>query len=93
MFPPREGDLPREELLKAAQEQTGPHGQWPGGEVLFKFSCSHCGERCTFQEPNQLFENGECHVCGKSTKVEYGGFAIHFIINAPNTGKDKDEQG
>lgn len=84
MFPPREGDLPREELLKAAQEQTGTHGQWPGADILFKFTCSHCGERCTLQEPNQLFENGECFACGKSTKIEFGGFMVQFVLGKDN---------
>lgn len=47
-------------------------------DTWFKFTCEHCGERCTFQEPNKLYEYGECHECGKSTKVEVGGFSLHY---------------
>lgn len=73
-YPPREGDLPRDELMKRAQivvdESNGKT------DVMFKFTCEHCGERCMFQKPNVLYENGECHKCGKSTKVEFGGFSL-----------------
>lgn len=77
---PREGDLPRDELIRRAEEAVAPNGQWPGGDVYFKFSCEHCGERCTLQEPNKLYENGECFVCGKSTPINYGGFTIQFVL-------------
>jgi hypothetical protein len=79
-FPPREGDLPREELMKKAQKEIGPNGQWPGGTVYFKFTCQHCGNRCMFQEPNQLYEKGECNECGKETNVECGGFTVMFTL-------------
>lgn len=85
-YPPREGDLPRDELLKKAAQETGPHGHWPGATVMFKFTCEHCGERCMFQQDNTLFEYGECHACGKSTKVEFGGFSIHYVL-----GKERHE--
>lgn len=78
--PPREGDLPREVLMERAKEATAPNGPWPGGDVLFKYTCEHCGERCTLQEPNMLYEYGECFKCGKSTKIEVGGFSIHFVV-------------
>lgn len=79
-YPPREGDLPREELMKRAAEVTADDGTWPGANILFKFTCEHCGERCTLVEPNVLYENGECHKCGKTTKIDYGGFTIHMVI-------------
>lgn len=79
MYPPREGDLPREELMERAKEATTT-GPWPGADVLFKFTCEHCGERCTLQEPNVLYENGECFRCGKITKIEFGGFTIHMVL-------------
>lgn len=82
---PREGDLPREELVKRAIESTGPKGQWPGAEILFKFTCSHCGERCTLQEPNTLYEEGECFACNKKTKIEFGGFMVHYVIGGNKT--------
>ena len=74
--PPREGDLPREELIAAADKVV--EDSYVPVDVMFKFSCEHCGERCTFQEPNMLYENGECHKCGQMTKVEFGGYALHF---------------
>lgn len=73
-FPPRQGDLPREELIKQAEQAVS---QWPGKvQVLFKFTCPYCGERCTLQEPNVLYENGECFSCGKTSPIEFGGFSI-----------------
>lgn len=75
-YPPRPGDLPREELISAAnkvlEESTVPV------DLCFKFTCEHCGERCTFQEPNMLYEKGECHKCGKETTVKFGGYSLHF---------------
>lgn len=76
--PPRKGDLPREELMKTAMDVIA------GGEgiqVFFKFTCEHCGERCLFNEPNMLYEYGECHACGRSTIVEYGGFMVDITLN------------
>lgn len=78
--PPREGDLPREELLKAAKKATAPGGQWPGASVIFKCTCPHCGERLCMDPDNTLWENIECFKCGQSSKVEYGGFMVHFKI-------------
>lgn len=83
-YPPRPVDLPREELVKAAEEAIKPTGMYPGGTISFKFTCQHCGERCIMQDENKLYEFGECHKCGKSTKIEYGGFLVHWV-----TGKDK----
>ena len=76
--PPLEGDLPREELIKKAQEAIGPKGQWPGATLNFKYSCEHCGARVCLQEPNTLYEEGICCECGKLTKIEFGGFMVHF---------------
>ncbi len=39
-------DLPRDELMKLASDTLQ---QYPGAEVHFKFTCSHCGERCTLE--------------------------------------------
>ena len=49
--------------------------------VYFKFTCTHCGQRCTFEEPNKLYEAGECYVCKKETKIERAGFLL--IITSP----------
>lgn len=83
-YPPREGDLPREELMARAAEVTGPDGPWPGADILWKFTCEHCGERCTLQEPNVLYENGECFKCGKTTEIKVGGFTVHMVLKKGN---------
>jgi hypothetical protein len=68
---PRAGDVSREELMKQADE-----ARQRGWDVYFKFSCAYCHERCQFQEPNKLYESGECSGCGKSTAVDVGGFLL-----------------
>jgi len=73
-FPPRRGDLPRVELLKLAQ--TAAAASPVPVNVHFKFTCEHCGERCTLSEPNMLRERGECYNCLKETAISYGGFML-----------------
>lgn len=87
-YPPRPGDLPRDELVKRAQQaiQESPVPV----QVYFKFTCPHCGERCTLQEPNKLYENGECFVCGKESPITVGGFSLHYIFNG--TKKDSHDE-
>lgn len=80
--PPREGDLPRDELCQQAQKTLE---DWPEGTVIyFKFTCKFCGERCTLQEPNKLYENGECCSCGMSTPIQFGGFTIQHTTKHEN---------
>lgn len=78
---PRPGDLPREELIRRAEEMVA--GYPCKVDVQFKFTCQWCGERCTFETPNQLFEDGECHKCGKITPVTMGGFSLWIHPNEP----------
>ncbi len=73
-FPPREGDISRDELCKAADQARLQWGL--NVDIHFKWTCPYCGTRCMFQEPNKLFENGECHECGKTSMVKFGGFTI-----------------
>jgi rRNA maturation endonuclease Nob1 len=76
-FPPREGDLPVAKLMERADEvirrdlAKGIHT-----DIMFKYTCEECGERCMLSEPNQLFEYGECHKCGHQTRIEVGGFTL-----------------
>ena len=79
-YAPREGDLPREELIKAAEQAIGPKGQWPCATLNFKYTCTHCGARVCLDPPNTLWEYGECCECGKKTKIEFGGFMVHFKL-------------
>lgn len=78
-FPPREGDLPRDELEKRAKQAIADY-PYANVDVLFKFTCPYCGTRCTLQEPNKLYENGECCNCGKSSPITVGGFSLHIKI-------------
>lgn len=66
-------DLPREELLASAEDAMR---RYPGATLHFKFTCPHCGERCTLQEPNTLYESGECFRCGKTEPITHGGFML-----------------
>lgn len=52
-------------------------------DAFFKFTCEHCGARCTFTEPNQLYESGECHECGQRTEVKVGGFTLRYEFDKP----------
>ena len=78
--PPREGDLPRDELIKVAEYAISKKGQWPGAELHFKFTCEHCGARVCLSDPGVIYEEGECCECGKMTKIEFGGFMVHFRL-------------
>ena len=69
--PPK--DLPREQLAALAEQALGSGGQ---RKIYFKFTCRHCGARCTFAEPNTLFETGECNVCNGISPVNEGGFMM-----------------
>lgn len=73
-FPPRKGDLPRDELLKAAQEAVDQGAS----KVYFKYTCRSCGARCVLDEPNMLRESGECYKCGAVTQIGHGGFMVLF---------------
>lgn len=83
---PRPGDLPVKELLREASLAVSPGGMFAGGTVYFKFTCMWCGARCTFSEPNKLYENGTCSECGKDTKVDLGGFIVRMRIGGTERG-------
>lgn len=73
--PPREGDLPIDLLVRnAARVRERDHERGIETDILFKFTCEHCGERCTLEKPNTMFEKGECFKCGKETVLQYGGY-------------------
>ena len=75
-------DLPREELMKLANETLQ---RYPGAEIHFKFTCGYCGARCTLQDANKLWEVGQCYKCGHETEIERGGFAVMMNLE----GEDK----
>jgi hypothetical protein len=75
-------DYPIEELMKRADAYVAQFGEG-NVDIHFKFTCEKCGERCMFEEPNKLFERGDCHKCGHSTVVKKGGFAAVIKMNRP----------
>ena len=64
-------DLPREELMEHANNWLKKIG---GGYIYFKFTCEECGTRCTLEEPNILYAQGECFHCGHKTQIREGGY-------------------
>lgn len=63
-----------------------------GGEVLFKYTCLHCGARQTFTEADKLFMQGECEECKGITDTfdekARVGFAALITIGAKLKVKD-----
>ncbi len=77
--PPRKGDLPRDEIMKKANDVILElHGK---AQVFFKFTCPACGERCAFREPNKLYEIGICDRCGHEAPVQYAGFSLFMTLD------------
>ena len=74
-YPPREGDLPVMQLVdQASKEILLDQKKGIKTDIYFKFTCEHCGARCTFDIPNCIWDQGECAECGKLTKVKFGGY-------------------
>lgn len=67
-------DLPKDELFAKAEEVLARYGE--KAEVYFKFTCTHCGQRCTLEKPNYLPKYGECFKCGQDTEIKEGGFML-----------------
>jgi predicted SprT family Zn-dependent metalloprotease len=67
-------DLSRKELMIAADKALATMGS--RAKVHFKYTCQKCGERVMLQEPNTLYENGECYKCGHVQPITQGGFAL-----------------
>jgi len=70
-YPPRQGDLPKEELIERARTYQAEMQC----DIHFKYTCEACGERCTLEEPNTLYEKGECQ-CGHIMPITHGGFML-----------------
>ena len=67
-------DFDRHEIMRMADEairKAQGHAR-----IYFKFTCQHCGKRCTFSEPNKLYASGECYACNKTTQVQAAGFLL-----------------
>lgn len=61
-------DKPRAEVLAMAEKAIAD-----GMTIHFKFTCDKCGERCTLDEPNKIYDNGTCCVCGHETPMNMIG--------------------
>lgn len=68
-------DKPVKELMELADKTIAG---MPNAKVYFKFTCPHCGARVQFQEPNTLYEKGECCNCGKESVITHGGFMLEI---------------
>jgi hypothetical protein len=73
-------DYPRDIIAKKADDAIAAHGGPKTARVYFKFTCPQCGARCTFDEPNRLWEEGECHACGTKSPVTEAGFVLHVAL-------------
>lgn len=69
-------DYPRDVICQMADQAIAKNGGPELARVYFKFTCEACGERCTFNEPNSLYEQGECCECGHMTTVTKAGFSL-----------------
>jgi hypothetical protein len=83
-YPPREGDLPLDDLVKLADKTIEDAGGKENCTVYFKWTCAHCGARVMFSEPYTCYTEGQCPECEEITKVEVGGLTAHFKLRRPN---------
>ena len=80
-------DYDRNEIMRMADEairKAAGHAR-----VYFKFTCQHCGKRCTFSEPNKLYAEGECYVCNKTSQVGKAGFLL--VLSSPGHESEWDK--
>lgn len=68
-------DYPIIEIVEKANEALNT---FPGSSVFFKFTCSHCGARQSFETPNTLHTSGTCEECGNVTTIDKAGFRLEI---------------
>jgi len=68
-------DYDRETIMKLAEKALVSNGS-PKAQVHFKYTCPKCGERCTLEEPNTLYERGTCFSCGADEPIVKAGFML-----------------
>ena len=78
-------DLPRDEVIAMANNAIA-NGKGRT-KVYFKFTCQHCGQRCTFADADVCHAEGECFKCGKMTEVKEAGFML--VLTMPPTKRGK----
>lgn len=79
-------DLPRDELLRRADEAIAMYGGPEVARVYFKFTCKNCGARCILHEPNLLYERGRCCGCHHETEITEGGFLLAIALVPRQSG-------
>lgn len=77
-------DRPRLEIIEQASKVIERAAG--RAKVYFKFTCPSCGERLTLEEPNVLYEDGECAKCGATNPIEKAGFMI--LLQMPPKAAD-----
>ena len=82
-------NFPRDEIMRMADKAIREAGGPDRAQVFFKFACTSCGERVEFQEPNKLYERGECCNCGLDQPVNEAGFSL--LLNLKPTKGHHDE--
>ena len=83
-------DYPRNQIITMASDAIErANGR---ARVYFKFTCKHCGQRCTFGEPNKLYQKGECFACNKETEVEKAGFLLILVSPEHESALDKTHE-
>jgi hypothetical protein len=70
-------DFPFDEVVSKANKII-EQGQFL---VLQKFTCQHCGQRLTMDEPNMFFAEGGCDKCGKLTDIRKRGCNYLLVSN------------
>jgi hypothetical protein len=76
----REEDFPFDEVVAKAREIV--LAGCGDVAVFFKFTCSNCGSRQTFDTPNVAYEEGTCEECGHVTDVRAQGGNYLVVIGS-----------
>lgn len=80
-YPPREGDLPFEEIVEMAGKILVD-----GGTFWVKFTCVHCGSRQICGTANSFFTGGySCEACGETTHPQAYGLAVAWAVRVEDT--------
>lgn len=83
-------DKPRDEIISMANDiVVKSKGR---AKVYFKFTCPACGERCTLEEPNTLYEEGECFKCSAVNPILEAGFMLVLEMHPPSKKEIVDDE-
>ena len=61
-------DYPFYDVAETAQKMIDD-----GFTIHQKFTCEHCGNRLTIDEPNRFYTTGKCDKCNKITDIKRNG--------------------